>query len=120
MADKSKIILYVQGRAPHPPKTCCPDGGCDNNGVMPSPYRGMKREAERGGETARLHWQRQQLCLRLSVCVWPAGTGTADPPLTPGGVHRAVEEDEWRWGGNGIYHLDKKRGGALHHLQESH
>lgn len=36
---------------------------------MPSPYRGMKREDERGGETARLHWQRQQLCLRLSVCV---------------------------------------------------
>lgn len=37
----------------------------------------------------------------LSACehvcvVWPAGTGTADPPLTPGGVHRAVEEDERR------------------------
>lgn len=26
------------------------------------------------------------------VCVWSAGTGTADPPLTPGGVYRALEE----------------------------
>lgn len=57
-------------------------------------------------------------CVCTCVCVWPAGTGTADPPLTPGGVHRAVAEDERRWGGNGIYHLDKKRG--AHHLQEPH
>lgn len=38
----------------------------------------------------------------LTVCVWPAGTGTADPPLTPGGVYRALEEAEGRvecvWG----------------------
>lgn len=30
------------------------------------------------------------------MCVWPAGTGTADPPLTPGGVYRALEEEEGR------------------------
>lgn len=40
-----------------------------------------------------------------SVCVWPAGTGTADPPLTPGGVYRALEEEEeeeeGRWCGGG-------------------
>lgn len=32
----------------------------------------------------------------VCVCVWPAGTGTADPPLTPGGVYRALEEAEGR------------------------
>lgn len=32
----------------------------------------------------------------VCVCVWPVGTGTADPPLTPGGVYRAMEEEEWR------------------------
>lgn len=36
---------------------------------------------------------REHVCKHVCVCVWPAGTGTADPPLTPGGVHRAVEED---------------------------
>ncbi len=52
------------------------------------------------------------------VCVWPAGTGTADPPLTPGGVYRALEEEgEGGDGGmamavtaRGTYHFDQKRG----------
>lgn len=55
-----------------------------------------------------------------TVCVWPVGTGTADPPLTPGGVYRAMEEEEWRVECGvamaitvrGAYHSDQKKGGG--------
>lgn len=61
-----------------------------------------------------------------TVCVWPAGTGTADPPLTPGGVYRALEEEEGRVEcgeamavtARGTYHLDQiRRGGDMHNPQ---
>lgn len=98
---------------------------------MPSPHGGVKRgEAKRGG-MARLHWQCQGLCSpasALCVCVWPAGTGTADPPLTPGGVYRALEEEEGRveCGGamavtaRGTYHLDQIRGACITHSSKHH
>lgn len=39
----------------------------------------------------------------MCVCV-SAGTGTADPPLTPGGVCRALEEEEEEGCGEGYGH----------------
>lgn len=79
-------------------------------------------------------WEKERLCTEAwlvfigsargfvrqpAYCVWPAGTGTADPPLTPGGVYRALEEQEGRVKSvgamavtaRGTYHFDRKRGG---------
>lgn len=89
MGEKKKNPLQT----PQPPKTCCTDEGGDNNGVTPPPYRDCKEKPSAAEKELGFVGSAQRLCLRRSVCVWPAGTGTADPPLTPGGVHRVVEED---------------------------
>lgn len=94
-AEKTKIIHYIRPTPLSNQK--------DDNGVLPSPYDGIKKgEAERRG-MAWLQWQCQGLCppasllflcLCVSVCARSVGTGTADPPLTPGGVYRAMEEEK--------------------------
>lgn len=53
----------------------------------------------------------------MYVCARLVGTGTADPPLTPGGVSEAMEEEEWRvecgdgrHTARGTYHSSRKQG----------
>lgn len=57
------------------------------------------------------------VCVSECVSVWSAGTGTADPPLTPGGVYKALEREEEEEAASaraitqkGMYHFLRIRG----------
>lgn len=95
----------------------------DNNGVMPSPYGGVKRGEAEHGAMAWLHWQCRGLCPPASVlcvCVACRDWHSWSPPDTGWGVQgyggRGVEGGVW--GGNG-HHSERsipfrpeKRGGT--------